>query len=179
MYRLRSQALRIWKYRNRSADRPQCLAVYRGVRDRQASGGEFGENSPHLLGNIEKGKSKKKSSRHRQLYSCIINMAGNPMRYLLAAVSRRAPESEAVWQYAEDDRGAAATARVASQERQRIERSELIRWGEVSAAKLAGGENQTKPVSGTAQRAAMPLNHSHGDLRLTREGRLPYGFARR
>ena len=30
------------------------------IRGRHASGGKFGENSPHLLGNIEEGKSKKK-----------------------------------------------------------------------------------------------------------------------
>jgi hypothetical protein len=43
-------------------------------------------------------------------------------------------------------------------------------------------ENQTRPVSGTAQRAAMPLNHSHAiwdDLRLTGEVRLRYFFLRR
>ncbi len=31
------------------------------IRVHQAPGGKFGENSPHLLGNIEEGKSKKKS----------------------------------------------------------------------------------------------------------------------
>ncbi len=51
------------------------------------------------------------------------------------------------------DRGAAAAERGANQEKQRIERSEVIQWGEVLAAKLAGGENQTRPGSGTAQRA--------------------------
>ena len=62
---------------------------------------------------------------------------------------------ERFWQHAAKDRGAAAAERVANQDRQRIERSEVIQWGEVLAAKLAGGENQTGPVSGTAKRAAL------------------------
>ena len=67
-------------------------------------------------------------------------------------------------------RGAATAERAANQDRQRSERSEVIQWREVLAAKLVGGENQTRPARGTAQRAAMPLNHSHGDLRLIGEG---------
>src|SRR5258708_26373468 len=43
--------------------RPRCLAVDPVIRVGQAPKGKFSENSPHLLGNIEKGKSKKKSSR--------------------------------------------------------------------------------------------------------------------
>ena len=77
------------------------------------------------------------------------------------------------WQHAEKDRGAAGAKRVASPERQRIERPEVIQWGEVSAAKLAGGENQTKPVSGTAKRAGRrgdPPNRGQGNLSLTPEG---------
>ena len=81
--------------------------------------------------------------------------AGEPRAILLAFAGRGAPESEAIREHAANDRGAAAAERVANQERQRIERSEVIQWGDVSAAKLAGGENQTRPVSGTAQRAAL------------------------
>ena len=85
-----------------------------------------------------------------------------------------------VWQHAAKDRGTAAAERVhpeqvhrervANQQRQRIERSEVIQWGEVSAAKLAAGENQTMPVSGTAKRAAMRLEGGYVDPNLTREG---------
>jgi hypothetical protein len=53
------------------------------------------------------------------------------------------------------DRGAAAAGRVANQERQRMERSEVIQSGQVSAAGQVGGEKQTKQVSETAKRAAM------------------------
>jgi len=81
--------------------------------------------------------------------------AGETCGLLLAAAGRRAAHAGAFWQHAAKDRGAAAAERVANQQKQRIERSELIQWGEVSAAKLAGGENQTKPVSGTAKRAAL------------------------
>ena len=52
--------------------------------------------------------------------------AGETCALLLAALGRGAPESEAVCEHAEDDRGAAAAERVANQERQRIERSEVI-----------------------------------------------------
>ena len=80
---------------------------------------------------------------------------GETCALLLAADARGASDSEAVRKHAAKDRDAAAAERVANQDRQRIERSEVIQWEEVSAAKLAGGENQTKPVSGTAQRAAL------------------------
>ena len=81
--------------------------------------------------------------------------AGEACALLLAAAGRRAAHAGAFWQHAAKDRGAAAAERVANQDRQRIGRSEVIQWGEVSAAKLAGGENQTKPVSGNAKRAAL------------------------
>ena len=67
-------------------------------------------------------------------------------------------------------------------ERQRFGRSEAIQWGEVLAGRLVGGENQTKPVSGTAKRAGRrgdPPNRSQGDLGLTRKGRPVYVFARK
>ena len=38
---------------------------------------------------------------------------------------------------------------------QRIERSEIIQWGEVSVGRLVGSEKQATLVSGTAQRAAL------------------------
>src|SRR5712692_4410170 len=87
-----------------------------------------------------------------------------------AAASRRAAHAGAFWQHAAKDRGAAAAERVANQEKQRIERSEVIQWGEVLVGRQVGSENQTRPASGPAQQAAMPLNHSHGDLGLTGEG---------
>ena len=43
--------------------------------------------------------------------------AGETCALLLAALGRRAPESEAVRQHAEDDRGAAAAGRLANRER--------------------------------------------------------------
>ena len=114
-------------------------------------------------------------------------MQGGTGAVLLAAAGRRASHAAAFWQHAAKDRGAAAAERVhrervANQERQRIERSEAILWGEVSAARLVGGEKQTKPVSGTAQQAGRrgdPPNRGHVDLSLTRKGRLVYGFAQR
>jgi hypothetical protein len=56
---------------------------------------------------------------------------------------------------ASKDRGAATGGRAANQERQRIERSEVIQSGQVLTAKQVGGEKQTKQVSETAERAAM------------------------
>ena|SRR5437016_1487602 len=44
-----------------------------------------------------------------------------------------------VCQHASKDRGAATAGRVASQERQRIERSEVIQSGQVLAARQVGG----------------------------------------
>src|SRR5712692_10366582 len=95
---------------------------------------------------------------------------GEACALLLAAAGRRAAHAAAFWQHVAKDRGAAAAERVANQDRQRIERSEVIQWGEVSAGRQVGGENQTRPASEPAQQAAMPLNHSHGDLGLTGEG---------
>ena len=51
---------------------------------------------------------------------------GETCALLLAAAGRRASHAAAFWQHAEKDRGAAAAERVANQERQRIERSEVI-----------------------------------------------------
>ena len=59
------------------------------------------------------------------------------------------------WQHAAKDRGAAAAGRVANQDSQRIECSEVIQSGQVSAVRQAGGEKQTKQVSETAKRAAI------------------------
>jgi hypothetical protein len=44
-----------------SLGRSRRLVGHRLNRVHQAPRGKFGENSPHLLGNIEQGKSKKKS----------------------------------------------------------------------------------------------------------------------
>ena len=62
---------------------------------------------------------------------------------------------------------------------QRIERSELIRWGEVSAGRPGGGEKPIKPVSGTAQRARLPPNERPGQSEVDTRGWLAYGFAQR
>ena len=59
---------------------------------------------------------------------------------LLAAIGRGAPHTAAFWQHAEDDRGAAAAGWLANQERRRIERSEVIQLGQVSAARQVEGE---------------------------------------
>ncbi len=67
-------------------------------------------------------------------------------------------------------RSAAEAGRIANQERQRIERSEVIQWGQVSAARQVGGEKQTQQVSETAQRAAMRPEGGYVELNLTREG---------
>ena len=73
----------------------------------------------------------------------------------------------------------AAAGRVANQDRQRIERSEVIQWGQVSAARQAGGEKQTKQVSEAAKRAAVQPEGSYVDLNLTREGGRGMVFALR
>ena len=80
------------------------------------------------------------------------------------------------WQHAAKDRGAAAAGRVANQDRQRtrtdsrIERSEVIPSGQVSAARQVGGEKQTNQVIETAKRVAMRPEGGYVDLNLTREG---------
>jgi len=66
--------------------------------------------------------------------------------------------------------GAAGAERVANQERQRTERSEVIQSGQVSAARQVGGEKQTKQVSETAKRAANRAEGGYVDVNLTREG---------
>ena len=53
--------------------------------------------------------------------------------------------------HAEDDCGAAPAGRVVKQERHRIERSEVNQSGEVLAARLVGGEKQTRQASGRAK----------------------------
>src|SRR6266851_4722034 len=59
--------------------RPRCLAVDPVIRVGQAPKGKFSENSPHLLGNIEKGKSKKKSSRVG--YLCPVSLTYHASRW--------------------------------------------------------------------------------------------------
>ncbi len=61
-------------------------------------------------------------------------------------------------------RSAAEAGRIANQERQRIERFEVIQSGEVSAARPVGGEKQTQQVSETAKRAAMQPEGCYVDL---------------
>jgi hypothetical protein len=68
------------------------------------------------------------------------------------------------------DFGAAAAGRVANQERQRIERAEVIQSGQVSTARQVTGKKQTKQVSETAKRAAMRPEGGYVGLNLTREG---------
>jgi len=89
---------------------------------------------------------------------------------LLAAAGRRASHAGVFWQQASKDRGAAAAGQVANQERQRIERSEVSPYGQVSAARQVGGEGQTKQVRETAKRAAMRPEGGYVDLNLTQEG---------
>ena len=68
---------------------------------------------------------------------------------------------ELFWQHAEKDRGAAATELVANHERERIESSEVMQRGDVQAGRLVGGENQTRPVSGTTE-PRLPRNRGQG-----------------
>jgi len=96
--------------------------------------------------------------------------AGETCALLLAAAGRGASHAGVFWQHASNDCGAAAAGRVANQERQRIERSEVIPSGHVSAARQVGGEKQTKQVSETAKRASMRPEGGYVDLNLTREG---------
>jgi len=62
-----------------SLGRPRRLAVDPVIRVRQAPGGKFGDNAPHLLGNLEEEKSKKKSSRYREVMSRTIDVPRNLM----------------------------------------------------------------------------------------------------
>ncbi len=71
------------------------------------------------------------------------------------------------WQHPAKDRSAAAAGRVANQERQRIERSEVIQSGQVSAARQVGREKQTNQVTETAKRAAMRPEGGHVDLTMS------------
>ena len=68
---------------------------------------------------------------------------------------------ELSWQHAEKDRGAAATELVANHERERIESSAVMQRGDVQAGRLVGGENQTRPVSGTTE-PRLPRNRGQG-----------------
>ncbi len=90
---------------------------------------------------------------------------------LLAALSRGAPHTAAFWQHAEDDRGAASAGWLANQERRRIERSKVIQWREVLAAKLVGGEKQTRQARGTAKTSLDAIQR--GPLELWLDTRSP------
>ncbi len=107
--------------------------------------------------------------------------AGETCALLLAAVGRGASHTAALWQHAENDRGAAAAERVTNQERQRIEPSKVIQGEQVSMARQVKSDKQTEQVSGTAKRAGRrgdPPDRGQGDLRLTREGRWRMVLAR-
>jgi hypothetical protein len=81
-----------------------------------------------------------------------------------------------VCQHASKDRGAAKAGRVANQERQRIERSEVIQLGQVLAARQVGGRetDQTSQrncqMSHDATRGRLCRLCRYVDLSLTREG---------
>ena len=99
---------------------------------------------------------------------------GEAYAVFLAVVGRRASHAGVFWQHASKDRGAAAAGRVANQEIQRIERSEAIRSGQVSAAREVGGEKPPKQVSETTKRAAMQpvggyVDLNYVDLNLARQ----------
>src|SRR5258708_39921816 len=74
-----------------------------------------------------------------------------------------------VGQHAPKDRGAATAGRVANQERQRIERSEVIQSGQVLAARQVGGREteQTRQRSCQTSRDASrgPLGRTELDPR--------------
>lgn len=89
---------------------------------------------------------------------------------ILAVAGRRASHAGVFWQHASRDRSAAAAGRVANQERQRIERSEVIPSGEVSAARQVGGEKHTNQVSQTAKRVATRPEGVVDLMDLPREG---------
>ena len=69
--------------------------------------------------------------------------AGETCALLLAALGRRAPESEAVRQHVKNDRGAAPAGRVVNRERHRMERLEVLQRGQVLAVRLVGRGKQT------------------------------------
>ena len=78
-----------------------------------------------------------------------------------------------VCQHASKDRGAATAGRVANQERQRIERSEVIQSGQVLAARQVGGRetDQTSQRNcQTSRDATRGRLCRYVDLNLTREG---------
>src|SRR6266403_670564 len=71
-----------------------------------------------------------------------------------------------VCQHASRDRGAATAGRVANQERQRIERSEVIQSGQVLAARqVVGRETDQTSQRNCQTRAAMSLCRSELDTR--------------
>jgi hypothetical protein len=102
--------------------------------------------------------------------------AGETCALLLATVGRGTSDSEVVRKHAENDRGAATAERIANQERQRVERSEVIQCGQVSVVRQVGDEKQAKQTSETSKRAAMRPAGGYVDLNLTRGGRQTHGF---
>jgi len=69
--------------------------------------------------------------------------------------------------------------KLANQERQRIERSEAISDGGVSARRLFEARHRQSHSAEQLNEARLPRNCGQGDGRLTRGGWLEYGFAER
>jgi hypothetical protein len=91
--------------------------------------------------------------------------AGETCALLLVAIGRRAPESEAVRQHAENDRGAAPAGRVVNRERHRMERLEVLQRGQVLAVRLGWTRQTDQPRSmERPKRAVMPPKRGHDDL---------------
>lgn len=98
---------------------------------------------------------------------------------LLAAAGQWASHAAAVGSDGVTGRGAAASERVTNQERQRIERSEVNRSGQVSPARQVGGEKQAKQGIETAKRAAILPEGVNADIinnSLDKRKRQAYGF---
>ncbi len=82
-----------------SLGRSRRLEVRPAESGPPSSRGKFGENSPHLLGNIEKGKSKKVFSERRGTRSgssyCVAGTKRNPAIMFLAKRAQEPSRSAA------------------------------------------------------------------------------------
>ncbi len=97
--------------------------------------------------------------------------AGETCALLLAALGRGAPESEAVSRHVEENRDATAAERVANQDRQRTERSEVIPRGEKCRWRgRLGAGNRPRQSAELLNEPRLPPNYGQGELSLTREG---------
>jgi DDE family transposase len=72
-------------------------------------------------------------------------------RYYWLLLAEGASHARVFSQHAAKDRGTAAAERIANQEGQRIERSEVIQLGQLSAATQVGGRKQTTEGAGRAR----------------------------